>query len=622
MGQREQREHLEFLYESMRETQGAPEFGLAIGQLLIAARRLVRAEYAEIQLLAPKPGEPVLRSISGPAGEALMHPETVAPTDQLAFDRIADARRPLLLGRRRNTHPLDRFLADRGLGDAIVGTLRGEERALGFLIVGNRAGDIGTFTETERELFETFAGHASVLLENSRLEQSLAQVTELQEELRHQAYHDALTGLPNRVLFADQVTETLARESGAASHAVLFLDLDHFKNINDSWGHAAGDELLVQVADRLRGQIRPCDVAARLGGDEFALLLEDTDVAEAEDAARRIAARLNTTFSVLGKEAKIHASIGIAVTGPHAGTAEELIRNADTAMYAAKRNGHGRSALYEHALHSRLRQQGRLALELEHAVERRELVAHYQPVVSLVDGSIQAFEALVRWPHPERGLLAPSEFIDTAEESGLMFDVGRCVLAEAFRSAQMWEAMVPDAGDIGIWVNLAPSELTNDRLVEELAIAMRGTGLDPRRITLEITESSMSLDEQGAVRALRRLRELGVRVSIDDFGTGYSSLSRLAELPIDMLKIPKTFIDQLTEDDDTNVVDAILRLADSLDLVTVAEGIEHVAQAERVRELGCGLGQGYLFSRPLRAGDVVDLLRARQPARPAAIVAA
>jgi len=622
MGQREQREHLECLYESMRETQGAPEFGLAIGQLLIAARRLVRAEYAEIQLLAPKPGEPVLRSISGPAGEALMHPETVAPTDQLAFDRIADARRPLLLGRRRNTHPLDRFLADRGLGDAIVGTLRGEERALGFLIVGNRAGDIGTFTETERELFETFAGHASVLLENSRLEQSLAQVTELQEELRHQAYHDALTGLPNRVLFADQVTETLARESGAASHAVLFLDLDHFKNINDSWGHAAGDELLVQVADRLRGQIRPCDVAARLGGDEFALLLEDTDVAEAEDAARRIAARLNTTFSVLGKEAKIHASIGIAVTGPHAGTAEELIRNADTAMYAAKRNGHGRSALYEHALHSRLRQQGRLALELEHAVERRELVAHYQPVVSLVDGSIQAFEALVRWPHPERGLLAPSEFIDTAEESGLMFDVGRCVLAEAFRSAQMWEAMVPDAGDIGIWVNLAPSELTNDRLVEELAIAMRGTGLDPRRITLEITESSMSLDEQGAVRALRRLRELGVRVSIDDFGTGYSSLSRLAELPIDMLKIPKTFIDQLTEDDDTNVVDAILRLADSLDLVTVAEGIEHVAQAERVRELGCGLGQGYLFSRPLRAGDVVDLLRARQPARPAAIVAA
>jgi diguanylate cyclase (GGDEF)-like protein len=623
MGQREQREHLEFLYESMRETQGAPEFGLAIGQLLIAARRLVRAEYAEIQLLAPKPGEPVLRSISGPAGEALMHPETVAPADQLAFDRIAQAQRPLLLGRRRNTHPLDRFLAERGLGDAIVGTLRGEERALGFLIVGNRAGDIGTFTETERELFERFADHASVLLENSRLEQSLAQVTELQEELRHQAYHDALSGLPNRVLFTDQVTETLARTSGSeAAHAVLFLDLDHFKNINDSWGHAAGDELLVQVADRLRGQIRPGDVAARLGGDEFALLLQDTGAAEAEDAALRILDSLNTTYSVAGKEAKIHASIGIAVTGSHADTAEELIRNADTAMYVAKRKGHGRSALYEHALHSRLRQQGRLALELEHAVERRELVAHYQPVVSLVDGSIQAFEALVRWPHSERGLLAPSDFIDTAEKSGLMFDVGRCVLAEAFRTARMWEELVPGATDIGIWVNLAPSELTNERLVDELAIAMGGTGIDPRRITLEITESSMSRDEQGAVRALGRLRELGVRVSIDDFGTGYSSLSRLAELPIDMLKIPKTFLDQLVHDD-TNVVDAILRLAGSLDLVTVAEGIEQVVQAERLRELGCGLGQGFLFSRPIRAGDVVELLRAQQqPVRPAVVAAA
>jgi EAL domain-containing protein (putative c-di-GMP-specific phosphodiesterase class I) len=202
-----------------------------------------------------------------------------------------------------------------------------------------------------------------------------------------------------------------------------------------------------------------------------------------------------------------------------------------------------------------------------------------------------------------------------------MFDVGRCVLGDAFRSARMWEEMVPGAADVGIWVNLAPSELTNERLVEELAIALRGTGLDPCRITLEITESSMSRDEQRAVRALTRLRELGVRVSIDDFGTGYSSLSRLAELPIDMLKIPKTFVDQLAHDD-TNVVDAILRLAGSLDLVTVAEGIEQAAQAERLRELGCELGQGYLFSRPIRAGDVVELLRARQQQPASAAVGA
>ena len=527
-----------------------------------------------------------------------------------------------MLGRRRDTHPLDRFLGERGLGDAIVGALHGEERALGLLLVGNRAGDVGTFTETDRELFETFAGHASVLLENSRLEQSLAQVTQLQEELRHQAYHDALTGLPNRVLFADRLAETLAGEpAGSRSHAVLFLDLDHFKNVNDSWGHAAGDELLVQVAERLRSEVRPGDMPARLGGDEFALLLVDTDAAGAEHAAQRIGDALNATFSVAGKEAKVHASIGIAVTGPHATTAEELIRNADIAMYAAKSDEHRRSALYEHALHSRLRQQGRLALELEHAVDRGELVVHYQPIVSLVDGTIQAFEALVRWPHPERGLLLPSEFITTAEDSGLMIDVGRYVLDQAFRSAQTWQDALPEAADIGIWVNLAPSELANGRLVEELALGLTRTGLDARRLTLEITESSMSRDEPGAVRALRRLRELGVRVSIDDFGTGYSSLSRLAELPIDMLKIPKTFIDQLAVDGtDTNVVDAILRLAGSLGLITVAEGIEHAAQARRVRELGCGLGQGFLFGEPLAEAGVFRLLRAQPRAKPLTVV--
>ena len=619
MTQREQREHLEFLYESMRETQGAPEFGLAIGRLLIAARRLLRAEYAEIQLLASTPGEPVLRSVSGPAGETLMHPETLTEPDKLAFERIALKDHALLLGRRRDTHPLDQFLATRELGDAIVGALRGEERELGLLLVGNRAGDVGTFTEADRELFETFAGHASVLLENSRLEQSLTQVTELQEELRHQAYHDALTGLPNRVLFADHLAETLARESAdPRTHAVLFLDLDQFKNINDSWGHAAGDELLMQVAVRLRREVRPGDMAARLGGDEFALLLEDTDAHGAEHAAQRVAEALNATFSIAGKEAKIHASIGIAVTGPHAGTTEELIRNADIAMYAAKSDDHRRSALYEHSLHSRLREKGRLALELEHAVERAELVAHYQPIVSLVDGTIQAFEALVRWPHPERGLLSPSQFITLAEESGLMIDVGRCVLEQAFRSAQAWQDVIPDAADIGISVNLSPSELTNERLVEELALALTRTGVDARRVTVEITESSMSRDECGAVRALGRLRELGVRVSIDDFGTGYSSLSRLAELPIDILKIPKTFIDQLAGDEtDTNVVDAILRLAGSLGLTTVAEGIEQAAQARRVHELGCGLGQGYFFSQPLPATDVFRLLRAEQAARKA-----
>ena len=612
MAQREQREHLEFLYESMRATQGAPEFGLAVGQLLVAARRLLRAEYAEILLLAPTQGEPTLRSISGATGETLMHPEELAPSDELALERVGSTDRSLLLGRRREAHPLDTFLASRGLGDAVIGALRGEERMFGLLVVGNRAGDVGTFAETDRELFETFAGHTSVLLENGRLEHSLAQVTELKEELRHQAYHDALTGLPNRVLFAERVAETLTRDAnGGRVHALLFLDLDRFKDVNDSWGHAAGDELLTQAAERLRHNVRPGDMPARLGGDEFALLLEDTDADRAEHAAQRISDALNATFSVAGRETRLHASIGIAVTGRHAASAEELLRNADIAMYAAKSDERRRWAVYEPALHTRVRRQRRLALELESAIERGELVVDYQPIVSLADGTIQAFEALVRWRHPERGILPPIEFLGVAEESGLMVEIGTCVLEQAFRCAGEWEDALPAAGGIGICVNLSPSELINERLVEDLALALTRTRLDPRRLTVEITESSMIRDEHGALQAMHRLRELGVRLSIDDFGTGYSSLSRLADLPIEMLKIPKTFVDQLAgEGEDAGFVDAILRLAGSLGLITVAEGIEHVAQARKVRDLGCGLGQGNLFSRPIPQTDVFRLLRA------------
>jgi diguanylate cyclase (GGDEF)-like protein len=611
MAQREQREHVEFLYESMRATQGAPEFGLAVGQLLVAARRLLRAEYAEILLLAPAPGEQALVSISGATGETLMHPEELAPADELAFECASGTDRALLLGRRRETHPLDAFLASRDLGDAVIGALRGEERVFGLLVVGNRTGDVSTFAETDRELFETFAGHASVLLENGRLEHSLAQVTELKEELRHQAYHDSLTGLPNRVLFAERVAETLAREPGRTAHALLFFDLDRFKNINDSWGHAAGDELLAQVAERIRRTVRPGDTPARFGGDEFALLLEDTDIEGAEHAARRICDALTTTFTVAGRETRLHASIGIAVTGRHAATAEELIRNADIAMYAAKSDDRRRWAVYEPALHTRVRHQRRLALELESAVGRGELVVEYQPIVSLADGTIQAFEALARWRHPERGLLLPIEFLGAAEESGLMVEVGTCVLEQAFRFAADWQDALPAAAGIGICVNLSPSELTSERLAEDLALALARTRLDPRRLTVEITESSMIRDEYGAVQAMQRLRELGVRLSIDDFGTGYSSLSRLSELPIEMLKIPKTFIDQLAgEDEDSSFVDAILRLAGSLGLITVAEGIEHIAQARKVRELGCGLAQGNLFSPPIPEAEVLRLLRA------------
>ena len=608
MAQREQREHVEFLYESMRATQGAPEFGQAVGQLLGSARRLLRAEYAEILLLSPDPGGAPIRSVSADGSEVLMQTdERRAPGDELAL-RTVGAGRAALLGRRREPHHLDGVLASRNLDDAIVGALRGENGPFGLLIVGDRIGDVTTFGDPDRDLFETFAGHASILLENGRLEHSLAQVTELKEELKHQAYHDALTGLPNRFHFVESLAERLAALAPENRVAVLYVDLDGFKSVNDSWGHHAGDELLAQVGARIRGVVRTGDLPGRLGGDEFGVLLEGADQASAEHAAQRLNEVLLAPFALKTCETSVHASIGIALSGTEATTAEDLIRNADLAMYTAKHLERQPFAVYEPRFHGRLREERRLALDLEFAVRRGEIDVRYQPIVSLADGGIHAFEALVRWRHPERGLLLPSEFITTAETSGLIVEIGMNVAEQALAFARTWPA-VGDDGPIGLWMNFAPAELANERMIPDLAVALAKAGLDADRLTIEITESSLLRNEYAALASMHKLRDLGVHLSIDDFGTGYSSLSRLSEFPIELLKIPKPFVTRLVgEEGDELFVDAILRLAESLDLVTVSEGVEQVAQLQRLLQLGCALAQGFLFSRPLAEREVLDLL--------------
>jgi predicted signal transduction protein with EAL and GGDEF domain len=341
------------------------------------------------------------------------------------------------------------------------------------------------------------------------------------------------------------------------------------------------------------------------------VLLERTDALGAERAAQRLADALSAKFSVLGREASVHASIGIALTGPHAMSAEELLRNADIAMYKAKSDGNRRWALYEPVLHRRLRHRHELASELEGSVERGEIVVNYQPAVSLADGTIHAFEALARWQHPERGLLLPGDFLGVAEEVGLINEIGSCVIEQAFRCASEWQDAVPEGSNVGLWINLAPAEIIDEHLIENFELALARTHLDVHRLTVEITESSVIRDEHNALRAMRRLRDLGAQLSIDDFGTCYSSLSRLAEFPIEMLKIPKPFIDLLTSDQaQASFVDAILRLAGSLGLRAVGEGIEHLAQAQRLQELGCELGQGYYFSPPIAADEALRLVRA------------
>ena len=608
MEQREQREHVEFLYESMRATQGAPEFGLAVGQLLVAARRLLRAEYAEILLLPVSDDEGPLRSVSGAEGELLMHPEErFASEDAAAFAEIASAGSATLLTQRRASFTFDSFLRSRDLEDAIVAPLRGEDRTFGLLIVGERLGDVSTFTDTDVELLGTFAGHASILLENGRLEHSLAQVTELKEQLRHQAYHDALTGLPNRPHLLEAVEQEL--EGGSSSTAVLYLDLDRFKAVNDTWGHSAGDELLSAFASRLQGSIRGQDLAARIGGDEFAVLVRDADADAAVNTARRMLDAIDGTYVLGCGDVACHVSVGIAVGAGGITRGEDLIRNADIAMYSVKRSERAYT-LYEADLHEKLRAQRQLGLDLEAAIERREILVHFQPVVRLEDAQIEGFEVLARWPHPTRGLLTAADFLPAAEEAGLTVELGRLVLEQALDAARRW----PER--LSIWLNLAAAELANERLVDTLAEALKGYAVEPSRLVLEVTESGVIQGSDGALVAMQRLRELGVSLTIDDFGTGYSSLSRLAEFPIESVKIPKPFVDRLVgEDVDEAFVDAILRLGDSLGLAAVAEGIEQPAQAERLRQMGCRYGQGYLFGRPAPAEEVERLLYKEPPPR-------
>ena len=609
MKQREQREHVEFLYESMRATQGAPEFGLAVGQLLVAARRLLRAEYAEVLLLPASDDEGPLRSVSGAEGELLMHPEErFTHADAAAFTEIASRGSTALLDRRREDPTLEAFLASRGLEDAIVAPLRGEDRTFGLLIVGERVGDVSSFSDADLELFETFAGHASILLENGRLEHSLAQVTELKEQLRHQAYHDTLTGLPNRRHLLEEIQKELDRDRGLT--AVLYLDLDRFKAVNDTWGHSAGDELLAEFARRLGGAIRVSDLAARIGGDEFAVLVRRVGTEAAIAAAERLLEAVGGTYALGCGKVACHVSVGIAVGAAGMTSAEDLVRNADIAMYSVKRSDRAYT-LYEADLHEQLRAQRQLALDLETALERREIDVHYQPVVRLADGEIEGFEVLARWQHPTRGLLTAADFLPAAEEAGLSVELGRLVHEQALEAASCW----PER--LSIWLNVAPAELTNEHLVDTLAESLERYGIAPSRVVIEVTESGVIKGANAALVAMQSLRDLGVSLTIDDFGTGYSSLSRLAEFPIESLKIPKPFVDKLVgEDADEAFVDAILKLGESLGLAAVAEGIEHPAQAERLRQLGCRFGQGYFFGRPAPAEDAERLLQEQEAARP------
>ena len=427
----------------------------------------------------------------------------------------------------------------------------------------------------------------------------------LEQQLRHQAFHDPLTNLPNRWLFADRLDHAIARQRRTGQGiAVIFVDLDDFKNINDTLGHAAGDQLLITVATRLLSCLREPDTAARFGGDEFAILLDGIErLGDIDGIGARVAEIFDTPFRVGDSEFSLHSSIGAAVCEDPI-TADEVMRRADIAMYIAKAQPAKRYIIFDEASHGGVVKRRELQGRLNEALARGELKPYFQPIVDLMSGKLLGVEALVRWEHPARGLVPPDEFIPLAEETGLIIDIDRLVIEQSCDQVARWQRELPDCGDLVASVNVAVADIQQARFVEQIKEILDQAQLAPEHLTLEITERSLLRDVEGTIDRIQQLRGMGAQIAIDDFGTGYSSLSYLQRFPIDILKIDRSFVESVTGDvEDSALAKAVIKLGQILRAIAHAEGIETKAQAERLIQLGCFIGQGFYFSKALPADE-------------------
>ncbi len=432
----------------------------------------------------------------------------------------------------------------------------------------------------------------------------------VEERLVHQAFHDPLTKLANRALFTNRVSHAivrLKRRPGAVG--VLFLDFDDFKKINDSFGHAAGDALLSTAAERLLGCVRTQDTVARLGGDEFAVLVEDADDPKTSlIVADRIMRAMRPTFSIENREVEVSCSVGIAVTVEDTTPGSDLLRDADVAMFAAKAKGKNCVEVFEDSMHSAIMERVALEAQLRRAVINGEFVPFYQPILDLETGLISGFEVLARWVHPERGLVGPNVFMEIAETTGLINPIGRSMLFSACHQIRLWQDQFPSATKLTVSVNLSNRQIEDPMIFETLRAALDESGVDPRTLILEITESLMLNRSGVSAQMLEKMVELGVRIAIDDFGTGYSSLNYLQELPLSVLKIDRAFVNRVGESRGDSLVEAILAMSRSLGLVAIAEGIETREHLEGLSRFGCAFGQGYLFSKPVSAAEIEDIM--------------
>lgn len=593
LGQRLERDRVQSLYEVSEQLHRHPRIEDALEAAVDRARVMFDAETAEILLYpdgADHWGMRTIACIEGPT--EVMEPVAPADADRVVASTIA--------------MDTGRLIHDSG---RVVGMVTPIPGTAGAMRVSIPKSDIGGFGERDLQLLTTLAGHVGVSLENGRLEDSLMKLTELKDQLRHQASHDGLTGLANRRLLLDRLATATTMPSG--SSAIIFLDLDDFKAVNDGHGHEAGDDLLIEVARRLERCCRPTDTVARLGGDEFALLV--TDLANPDhviNVARRILDALSLPFTVDASIVEVHASIGVAVI-ENGADPDAVLKAADEAMYVAKGEGKGTYRIHSPGLRSTHSIELSTLAELRQAIRDGRLILHYQPILDLSNDRVCGVEALVRWDHPVRGLIAPDHFVPLAERRGVVEEIGDWVLRRAADTLRQWHDLLGENAPY-MSVNLSASEISEPSLLRTVLEILAVRDLDPSHLQIEITEGALM---QGGTSVLDGLRAAGVRVALDDFGTGYSSLAYLDKLPVDTVKLARGFVDRVSDPRVRTIIEMIIGVGQTLGFSTIAEGIERPDQLQALRDVGCAQAQGFLLGKPMEPDDLTELLLAQRVPR-------
>jgi diguanylate cyclase (GGDEF)-like protein/PAS domain S-box-containing protein len=568
----------------------------------------LEAEQAGRQIDALRESEQRFRSaFDHAAGMGLVAPDgRWIQVNKSLCDMLGFSEAELLLGTfQRITHPEDLSLLLEQLNKLREGTISSLQLEQRFF---HKSGQIRWVLLSVATIKDTQSHAANLIFQM----QDIGNRKQAEKKLVHDAFHDALTGLPNRMFFMDHLKQSVQRvkRQQQAPFAVLFLDVDRFKIINDSLGHMVGDQLLIAIANKLRANVRPGDTVARLGGDEFTILLDSLKSSDdAIDMARRLLSQLSEHFKLPDREVLITASIGIALSTNGYEHAEEVLRDADTAMYQAKSLGRARYEVFDQGMHAKAPDLVEIETDLWRALERDELTLDYQPIVSLRTGGIAGFEALLRWMHPSRGIVSPIEFISVAEETGLIIPIGQWVLNQACRQTREWQKRYPQKPPLHISVNLSPKQFMQRDLIDQISLALDSGGLSPGSLKVEITEGMVMQNVESTMQMLGQLQALGIAISLDDFGTGYSSLSYLHRFPISTLKIDQSFVSSMSNNQESlEIVRTILGLARNLKMEVIAEGVETLEQAVELRAMNCDYGQGFYFSKALNANSAVRFL--------------